>query len=158
MDNPFIIQWANQHTGPEFTANALHPYDPRCFSKPDRHCAVSLAAAALDDLVAVGNKGACLARGERKRALAALRELDQRAGGPVIVDGATGGVGSITLSSLSRWGYQAVALTDSESRSDWRKKLGAKEILLRQSLNLQNIKPLHNATWAGAVDNLGGLI
>ncbi len=76
--------------------------------------------------------------------------------GPVIVDGATGGVGSIAVAALARAGYHVVALTGKESEADWLKKLGAKEILLRQSLNLQKIKPLDKATWAGAVDNLGG--
>ena len=76
--------------------------------------------------------------------------------GPVIVNGATGGVGSIALAALSRLGYHTVALTGKESESDWLKKLGAKEIMLRQSLNLEKIKPLDKATWAGAVDNLGG--
>jgi acrylyl-CoA reductase (NADPH) len=76
--------------------------------------------------------------------------------GPVIVDGATGGVGSIAIAALARLGYHVVALTGKESESDWLKKLGAKEILLRQSLNLQKLKPLDKATWAGAVDNLGG--
>jgi acrylyl-CoA reductase (NADPH) len=78
------------------------------------------------------------------------------ANGPVIVSGATGGVGSIALSALAQLGYHVVALTGKESESDWLKKLGAKEILLRQSLNLEKIKPLDKATWAGAVDNLGG--
>ena len=78
------------------------------------------------------------------------------ANGPVIVDGATGGVGSIAVSSLSKLGYHVVALTGKESESDWLKKLGAKEILLRKDLNLEKIKPLDKATWAGAVDNLGG--
>jgi putative YhdH/YhfP family quinone oxidoreductase len=76
--------------------------------------------------------------------------------GPVIVNGATGGVGSIAVSALSKLGYHVVALTGKEQESDWLKKLGAKEILLRQSLNLDKIKPLDKATWAGAVDNLGG--
>jgi putative YhdH/YhfP family quinone oxidoreductase len=76
--------------------------------------------------------------------------------GPVIVDGATGGVGSIAIAMLAKLGYHVVALTGKESESDWLKKLGAKEILLRQSLNLEKIKPLDKATWAGAVDNLGG--
>jgi len=76
--------------------------------------------------------------------------------GPVLVNGATGGVGSIALSALARLGYHVVALTGKESESDWLKKLGAKEILLRQSLNLEKIKPLDKSTWAGAVDNLGG--
>ena len=78
------------------------------------------------------------------------------ANGPVIVNGATGGVGSIALAALSRLGYHVVALTGKESESEWLKKLGAKEVLLRQSLNLEKIKPLDKATWAGAVDNLGG--
>ena len=78
------------------------------------------------------------------------------ANGPVIVNGATGGVGSIALAALSKLGYHTVALTGKESESDWLKKLGAKEVLLRQSLNLEKIKPLDKSTWAGAVDNLGG--
>ncbi|HSA89816.1 MAG TPA: acryloyl-CoA reductase [Burkholderiales bacterium] len=78
------------------------------------------------------------------------------AGGPVLVDGATGGVGSIAIAALARLGYHVVALTAKESESQWLKKLGAREILLRQSLNLEKIKPLDKSTWAGAVDNLGG--
>ena len=78
------------------------------------------------------------------------------ANGPVIVNGATGGVGSIAIAMLARLGYHVVALTGKESEADWLKKLGAKEILLRQSLNLEKIKPLDKASWAGAVDNLGG--
>ncbi len=76
--------------------------------------------------------------------------------GPVIVNGATGGVGSIAIAMLAKLGYHVVALTGKESEADWLKKLGAKEILLRQSLSLEKIKPLDKATWAGAVDNLGG--
>jgi putative YhdH/YhfP family quinone oxidoreductase len=76
--------------------------------------------------------------------------------GPVVVSGATGGVGSIAIAMFARLGYHVVALTGKESEADWLKKLGAKEILLRQSLNLEKIKPLDKATWAGAVDNLGG--
>jgi putative YhdH/YhfP family quinone oxidoreductase len=76
--------------------------------------------------------------------------------GPVIVSGATGGVGSIAIAMLAKLGYHVVALTGKESENAWLKKLGAKEIVLRQSLNLEKIKPLDKATWAGAVDNLGG--
>ena len=76
--------------------------------------------------------------------------------GPVVVNGATGGVGSIAIAALARLGYHVVALTGKESESDWLKKLGAKEILLRSTLPLGKIKPLDKSTWAGAVDNLGG--
>ena len=78
------------------------------------------------------------------------------ANGPVVVDGATGGVGSIALAALAQLGYAVTALTGKEGEADWLRKLGAKEILLRQSLDLAKIKPLDKATWAGAVDNLGG--
>jgi len=78
------------------------------------------------------------------------------ANGPVIVSGATGGVGSIAIDVLSRLGYQVVALTGKDGETDYLKKLGAKEVMSRKSLDLSRIKPLDKATWAGAVDNLGG--
>ncbi|MBK7767506.1 MAG: oxidoreductase [Sulfuritalea sp.] len=76
--------------------------------------------------------------------------------GPVIVSGATGGVGSIAIEILVKRGYHVVALTGKEAETDYLKGLGAKEVLLRQSLDLAKIKPLGKETWAGAVDNLGG--
>ena len=78
------------------------------------------------------------------------------ANGPVVVDGATGGVGSIAVAALAKLGYAVTALTGKESESGWLKQLGAKDVLLRQSLDLAKIRPLDKATWAGAVDNLGG--
>ena len=76
--------------------------------------------------------------------------------GPVIVSGATGGVGSLAIDMLAHRGYHVVALTGKESESDFLKHLGAAEVILRQSLNLEKIRPLDKAMWAGAVDNLGG--
>lgn len=76
--------------------------------------------------------------------------------GPVIVSGATGGVGSIAIEILAKLGYHVVALTGKEAESDYLRGLGASEVLLRQSLDLAKIKPLGKETWAGAVDNLGG--
>ena len=78
------------------------------------------------------------------------------ANGPVIVSGATGGVGSVAIAILAKRGYHVVALTGKSAESDWLHKLGAKEIKLRAELDLAKIKPLDKATWAGAVDNLGG--
>jgi putative YhdH/YhfP family quinone oxidoreductase len=49
-----------------------------------------------------------------------------------------------------------VALTGKESQADYLKGLGAKEVMLRSSLDLARIKPLDKTLWAGAVDNLGG--
>lgn len=76
--------------------------------------------------------------------------------GPVIVTGATGGVGSLAVDMLARRGYRVVALTGKESEADYLRSLGAAEVMLRQSLDLSKIRPLDRARWAGAVDNLGG--
>jgi putative YhdH/YhfP family quinone oxidoreductase len=76
--------------------------------------------------------------------------------GPVIVSGATGGVGSIAIDSLARLGYEVVALTGKAAESEYLARLGAKEVKLRSTLDLAKIRPLDKALWAGAVDNLGG--
>jgi len=77
-------------------------------------------------------------------------------GGPVIVDGATGGVGSIAIAALAKLGYHVVALTGKADGAGYLRKLGAAEIKLRSEIDLSKIKPLDKATWQGAVDNLGG--
>ncbi len=76
--------------------------------------------------------------------------------GPVIVTGATGGVGSVAVDILSASGYHVVALTGKEAETGYLKELGAAEVMLRSSLDLSRIRPLGKETWAGAVDNLGG--
>lgn len=76
--------------------------------------------------------------------------------GPVIVTGATGGVGSLAVDMLAKGGYHVVALTGKESEADYLRRLGASEVMLRQSMELGKIRPLDRARWAGAVDNLGG--
>jgi len=78
--------------------------------------------------------------------------------GPVVVSGATGGVGSVAIDILAGLGHEVVALTGKEAETDYLKGLGAKEVMLRASLDLAKIKPLDKAMWAGAVDNLGGEI
>jgi acrylyl-CoA reductase (NADPH) len=76
--------------------------------------------------------------------------------GPVIVSGATGGVGSIAIDALARLGYEVTALTGKAAESDYLKRLGAKDVKLRSELDLAKIRPLDKALWAGAVDSLGG--
>jgi acrylyl-CoA reductase (NADPH) len=76
--------------------------------------------------------------------------------GPVAVTGATGGVGSVAIEILAKGGYHVVAITGKEEASPYLRGLGAKEIRLRQSIDLANIRPLDKAIFAGAVDNLGG--
>jgi acrylyl-CoA reductase (NADPH) len=76
--------------------------------------------------------------------------------GPVIVTGATGGVGSIAIDILAGAGYHVVALTGKETETPYLRDLGAKDVMLRSQLDLAKVKPLDKAAWAGAVDNLGG--
>ncbi len=80
----------------------------------------------------------------------------QPAHGPVVVSGATGGVGSITVEILAKAGYEVHALTGKADAADYLRQLGAREVILRSSLDLAKIKALDKALWAGAVDNLGG--
>ena len=92
-------------------------------------------------------------------ALAIVRMEENRltpANGPVIVTGATGGVGSLAVDMLAKIGYRVVALTGKESEAGYLRSLGAAEVMLRQSLDLTKIRPLDKGRWAGAVDNLGG--
>jgi acrylyl-CoA reductase (NADPH) len=76
--------------------------------------------------------------------------------GPVAVTGATGGVGSVAVEILAKTGYHVVAITGKAEETDYLRGLGAKEVLLRQAIDVAKIRPLDKATWAGAVDNLGG--
>ena len=75
--------------------------------------------------------------------------------GPVVVTGATGGVGSIAIDMLGGRGYEVVALTGKASEGDYLRKIGARSILLRDELDFGK-RPMEKAQWAGAIDNLGG--
>ena len=76
-------------------------------------------------------------------------------GGPVVVTGATGGVGSLAVDMLAGRGYEVVAVTGKPEATDYLKRLGAHTILLRQQIDLGS-RPLERAQWQGAIDNVGG--
>lgn len=78
--------------------------------------------------------------------------------GPVIVTGATGGVGALAIDMLARLGYHVVALTGKADEQDYLKRLGAAEIKLRSEIDFDQVRPLEGSLWAGAVDNVGGQI
>lgn len=78
--------------------------------------------------------------------------------GPVVVSGATGGVGSLAVDMLFRAGYKVVALTSKESEQDYLKMLGATEIKLVSTIDHAKVRPLEGGLWAGAIDNVGGPI
>lgn len=76
-------------------------------------------------------------------------------GGPVVVTGATGGVGSCAIDMLAARGYEVVAVTGKSTAQAYLKKLGAHTILLRPDIDLGK-RPLERAQWQGAIDNVGG--
>ena len=75
--------------------------------------------------------------------------------GPIAVNGATGGVGSLAIDMLAGLGYQVIAITGKTEAHDYLKVLGASEIRVRQELDMGK-RPLEKALWGGAIDNLGG--
>ncbi len=75
--------------------------------------------------------------------------------GPVVVTGATGGVGSLAIDLLSGRGYEVVAVTGKREADEYLRSLGAAHVLLREELVLGS-QPLESARWGGAVDNVGG--
>jgi NADPH2:quinone reductase len=75
--------------------------------------------------------------------------------GPVVVTGATGGVGSIAVNMLAGRGYEVVAVTGKEREMEYLRDLGASHVLLRDDIDFGK-RPMEKAQWAGAIDNLGG--
>ena len=75
--------------------------------------------------------------------------------GPVIVTGATGGVGSVAVQLIAARGYQVTAMTGKDNEHDFLRSLGAHEVLSRNGLQM-GTKPLEKSLWAGAVDVVGG--
>jgi NADPH2:quinone reductase len=75
--------------------------------------------------------------------------------GPIVVTGATGGVGSIAINMLAGRGYEVVAVSGKPEADDYLKALGAARILRRQDIDLGS-KPMEAVLWGGAIDNVGG--
>jgi NADPH2:quinone reductase len=75
--------------------------------------------------------------------------------GPIVVTGATGGVGSIAVDMLAARGYEVIAVTGKPESIDYLKSLGAKQVLLRSDFQLGS-KPLEPTRYAGAIDSVGG--
>lgn len=78
--------------------------------------------------------------------------------GPILVTGATGGVGSVAINLLAQQGYAVAASTGKAEQHDYLRRLGASQILSRDEVSLTEARPrpLLRGTWAGAVDTVGG--
>jgi putative YhdH/YhfP family quinone oxidoreductase len=77
------------------------------------------------------------------------------ADGPILVTGATGGVGSIAIDILATAGYEVHAVSGKKDHFDWLKSLGASECIARDEL-VPSKRPLDSARWAGCIDSVGG--
>ena len=76
--------------------------------------------------------------------------------GPVVVTGATGGVGCMSVMLLHKLGYHVVAVTGKPSHRDWLRERGAREVIGREEVDDTSGRPLLSARWAGAIDSVGG--
>ena len=76
--------------------------------------------------------------------------------GPILVTGATGGVGSVAVKLLATRGYEVAAVTGKPEQHDWLRSLGASEFLTREAAAEGAEKPLLAELWGGVVDTVGG--
>ena len=76
--------------------------------------------------------------------------------GPVLVTGATGGVGSLAVAILAKIGFKVTAVTGKLEEADYLKGLGADAVISRETLLTGNERPMLKTTWAGVVDCVGG--
>jgi len=76
--------------------------------------------------------------------------------GPIVVSGATGGVGSMAVAILSRAGYTVIAATGKEEATSYLKSIGATKVVDREFINDDSSRPLMKPIWAGAIDTVGG--
>jgi acrylyl-CoA reductase (NADPH) len=103
------------------------------------------------DAMAIGTAGYTAAL-----CVVALEERGLSSGdGPVVVTGASGGVGSVAVDILAGRGYEVVASTGKDAE-DWLKSLGAASVVSRSDVIGEPKRPLARAQWAGAVDCVGG--
>ena len=122
------------------------------FARVPVNCIVPLPdGLSLHDAMALGTAGFTAAL-----AMIRLEENYQSpAHGPVVVTGATGGVGSIAIDMLAAKGFEVVAFTGKQDQHDYLCQLGASDFIDRASVEMGS-KPLEQARWGGAVDNAGG--
>lgn len=90
--------------------------------------------------------------------LTRLSEIVKPEDGDIVVTGATGGVGSVAVSLLSKSGYRVVAVSGKESEYEYLKGIGASEIISRNEFQGLPNKPILSSRFAGGIDTVGGVI
>src|SRR5580704_4386881 len=109
------------------------------------------AALSAFDVMAIGTAGFTAAL--------SIVELERNGlkptNGPIIVTGATGGVGSLAVQCLAALGYEVTAMTGKDQEIGYLRSIGAKDVLLRSAVQAST-RPLEKAMWAGAIDPVGG--
>jgi acrylyl-CoA reductase (NADPH) len=110
------------------------------------------AGLTLREAMVYGTAGFTAALSVHKLLAAGLRPEQ----GPVLVTGASGGVGSIAVAILARLGFHVVASTGKAAAHDWLRSLGAAEVISREETAPESPRSLEKERWAGVVDPVGG--
>ena len=112
--------------------------------KPDHY--------SLKECMIIGTAGFTAACAAYKMELMKL----QPDAGPIVVTGATGGVGSMAISILSKAGYEVIAVSGKSNAQEYVQHLGAARLENRDFVNDTSQKALIKPRWAGAIDTVGG--
>ena len=76
--------------------------------------------------------------------------------GPVVVSGATGGVGVLSVAILAKLGYHVSSIAGKEREQDFLRQLGARDVILRKDFKKENARPILKGCFAGGIDAAGG--
>ena len=106
----------------------------------------------LKESMQIGTSGFTAALGISKMLQAGQKPSD----GPIVVSGATGGVGVWAVQMLSKLGFEVWAITGKAESAPVLESLGAKRILTRDEIAIAPEKPLVRPQWGGAFDTVGG--
>src|SRR5699024_5816399 len=78
--------------------------------------------------------------------------------GPILVTGATGGVGTMAISILSKLGYKVAAATGKTDQKEYLEKIGASSVIHREEVQDHSDRPLLSRRWAGVIETVGGIM
>ena len=106
----------------------------------------------LEEAMIIGTAGFTAALSVHKLEQSGMRPSR----GPVLVSGATGGVGCVAITLLDQLGYEPHAVTGKAHQHEFLRSIGAREILSREDLEAGGDRPLLKELWGGVVDTVGG--